>query len=55
LAYFTRSAEYPHGHPFALSISLLCSWTLGMLFSIIAFRFGKTRKLIREQMAAENA
>ena len=55
LAYFTRSAEYPHGHPFALSISLLCSWTLGMLFSIIAFRFGKTRKWIREQMSAENA
>ena len=55
LAYFTRSAEYPHGHPFALPISLLCSWTLGMLFSIIAFRFGKTRKWIREQMAAENA
>ena len=53
LAYMTRSAEFPNGHPFALSISLLCSWTLGMVFSIIAFRFGKTRKMIRQKIAEE--
>ena len=53
LAYFTRSAEYPNGHPFALSISLLASWMLGMLFSVLAFRFGKTRKKIREEMAKQ--
>ena len=53
IAYFTRSAQFPHGHPYALSISLLVSWTMGMLFSIIAFRFGKTRKMIRQKMAEE--
>ena len=50
IAYFTRSAEFPHGHPFALSISLLVSWVMGMVMSVVAFRFGKTRKLIREEM-----
>jgi len=53
LAYYTRSVEFPHGHPFALSISLLASWTLGMLFSVVAFRFGKTRKQIRQNMEKE--
>ena len=52
-AYFTRSAEFPHGHPFSLSISLLVSWTLGMIISAIAFRWGKTRRLIREEMARQ--
>ena len=53
LAYFTRSAEYPNGHPFALSISLLVSWTMGMVMSVIAFRLGKTRKQIRKNMELE--
>ena len=55
LAYFTRSVEFPNGHPFALSISLLVSWTMGMIISVIAFRWGKTRKLIRSYMDAEEA
>ena len=55
LAYFTRSAEFPHGHPFALSISLLVSWTMGMIISVIAFRVGKTRKMIRSEMAKQLA
>ena len=50
LAYFTRSAEFPNGHPFALSISLLVSWVLGMIISVVAFRWGKTRKMIRSMM-----
>ena len=53
LAYFTKSAEYPNGHPFSLSYSLLASWVLGMVMSVIAFRWGKTRKLIREEMAKQ--
>ena len=53
LAYFTRSAEFPNGHPFALSISLLVSWTMGMVMSVIAFRLGKTRKQIRKNMELE--
>ena len=46
LAYLSRSDLFPHGHPFALSISLLVSWTLGMLISILAYRFSKIRKVI---------
>ena len=55
LAYFTKTAEFPNGHPFALSISLLVSWTMGMLISVIAFRVGKTRKMIRSQMEKQLA
>ena len=50
LAYFTRSAEFPHGHPFSLSISLLISWVMGMVMSVIAYRFSKVRKTMKEEM-----
>ena len=50
LAYMTREAAWPNGHPFALSISLLINWVLGMVFSVLAFRYGKTRKMIRSEM-----
>ena len=46
LAYFTRSAEFPNGHPFSLSVSLLASWTLGMVISIIAYKKSKVRRTI---------
>ena len=55
IAYLTRSADFPHGHPYALSISLLVAWVMGMVCSAAAFRFGKTRKLIREEMARHTA
>ncbi len=55
LAHFTKSAEFPNGHPFSLSISLLVSWTMGMIISVIAFRWGKTRKMIRSYMSKEEA
>ena len=54
LAYLSRSADYPSGHPFALSISLLMAWCVGMLISVIAFRFGKVRKtMLAETEAAK--
>ena len=46
LAYFTKSGEFPNGHPFSLSISLLVSWTLGMVISIIAYKRSKVRRTI---------
>lgn len=46
LAYLTRSEGFPHGHPFALSASLLVSWTVGMLISIIAYRRSNVRQVI---------
>lgn len=44
LAYLTRSPEFPHGQPIALFGSLMFSWVLGMVISIIVFSIGKWRK-----------
>ena len=44
LAYLTESAEYPHGHPGALFGSLMISWVLGMIISIVVFSVGKWKK-----------
>ncbi len=46
IAYMTQSAQWPHGHPFALSISLLVSWTMGALISSAAFYRSKVRKFM---------
>ena len=44
LAYLTRTEELPHGSPIALFGSLMISWTLGMVISIIIFSMGKWKK-----------
>ena len=44
LAYLTRTPEFPHGQPIALFSSLMISWTLGMVISIIVFNVGKWKK-----------
>ena len=44
LAYLTRSTEFPHGHPGALFGSLMISWVLGMVLSIIVYAISKWRK-----------
>ena len=44
LAYLTRSPEFPHGRPEALFGSLLISWSMGMVLSVIVFRVGKWKK-----------
>ncbi|MBQ8604302.1 MAG: MATE family efflux transporter [Oscillospiraceae bacterium] len=46
VAALTKSAEFPHGHPVALFGSLLFSWSMGMVISIIAFRMGKWKRKI---------
>ncbi|MBQ3009400.1 MAG: MATE family efflux transporter, partial [Oscillospiraceae bacterium] len=46
IAALTKSAEFPHGHPVALFGSLLISWSLGMILSVIAFRMGKWKRKI---------
>ncbi len=45
MAALTASTEWPNGHPFSLSTSLLISWTMGALITFIAYRRGKWRKL----------
>ena len=46
VAYLTRSPEYPHGQPIALFGSLVASWTLGMVISIVVFSIGKWKKIM---------
>ena len=53
LAYFTKSVEFPNGHPFSLSVSLLASWTLGMVISIVAYKLSKVRKTILAETCKE--
>ena len=44
MAYLTASPQWPNGHPFSLSTSLLVSWTMGAIITLIAYRRGKWRK-----------
>jgi len=44
MAWLTRTPEFPHGQPIALYGSMVISWVLGMVISIIMFRLGKWRK-----------
>ena len=46
LAYLTRSPEFPHGNPIALFGSLMISWVIGMIMSVLMFKFGKWREKI---------
>ena len=43
-AYLTRSEAFPHGQPIALFGSLMFSWVMGMVFSIVVFSIGKWKK-----------
>ena len=53
IAYLTRSEAFPHGHPFALSASLLISWCSGMIISIIAYKRSKVRQTILAETCKE--
>ncbi len=44
LAFLTRTPEWPNGQPAALFVSLLVSWIVGMLLSIISYRMKWWRK-----------
>ncbi len=44
LAWLTRSEAWPHGHPIALFGSLMISWVLGMVMSIVVYSIGKWKK-----------
>jgi len=51
LAYLSRNEAYPKGQPFALFTSLLVSWSVGMIVSLIVFRIGKWKKKMVESAA----
>ena len=44
MAYFTRSADYPNGHPVSIFTSLLVSWSLGMVMTLVVYGIGKWKK-----------
>ncbi len=44
LAYITRSAEYPIGRQESIFVSLLISWIVGAIISILCYRFGKWKR-----------
>ena len=44
IAYLTQSPEFPHGQPVALFGSLMFSWVMGMVISVIVFATGKWKK-----------
>ena len=44
LASLTANVEYPHGQPAALYGSMLLSWVMGMVISIVVFCIGKWKK-----------
>ena len=48
----TRLPEAPHGQPIALFSSLMISWTLGMVISIIVFSLGKWKKKMMNQKSS---
>ena len=50
LAGLTRSAEFPQGAPQSIFASLLISWIVGMLLSILAYRIGFWRKNLPEEL-----
>ncbi|MDI9470011.1 MAG: MATE family efflux transporter [Bacillota bacterium] len=57
LAHLTRSTDWPNGHPFSLSVSLLVSWSLGALIQYLVYRRGRWRtlSLVRPQLQVEDA
>lgn len=44
IAYLTRSAELPHGRQECIFISLLCSWLIGALVTVVFYLRGKWKK-----------
>ena len=50
LAWLTRNELNPHGQPAALFGSLMFSWVMGMVLSVIVFSIGKWKKKMRLSM-----
>ena len=50
LAYLTRSARWPQGNPDMLYASLLLSWTMSMVMTIVAYKLGWWRRKLPEEL-----
>ena len=53
LAYLTRSDTFPQGSPHAIFASLLISWVIGTVLSVIAYRKGIWKKKLPNHMQQE--
>ena len=53
MAWFTRCEAWPNGRPESLSISLLVTWVMGAVISVIAFRRGGWRKALNAEEKPE--
>ena len=51
LAWLTRSDANPHGEPIALFGSLMISWVMGMVISVVVFSIGKWKKKMHLSLA----
>ncbi len=47
IAFLTRSQEYPNGRPESVFISLLVSWVLGALITVVFYLKGKWKKKLQ--------
>ena len=52
LAWLTKSELNPNGHPLIIPVSLLLSWSIGMIANLIEFRLGKWKKQMDKNVAA---
>ena len=52
MAWITTSEAWPKGHPVSIFTSLLVSWTLGMVITIIVYRMGRWKKKMYASAAA---
>jgi len=52
MAALTKSEAYPNGHPVSIFTSLLVSWSLGMVISVIVFKIGRWKKKMLASAAA---
>jgi len=50
LAFLTKSEAWPNGHPDAIFGSLLVTWIIGMIMSIVAYRKGLWRNRLPEDL-----
>lgn len=51
MAYLTKSPDYPNGHPVSVFTSLLVSWSLGMVITLVVFRLGKWKEKMHASAA----
>ena len=51
MAYLTKNPDYPNGHPVSVFTSLLVSWSLGMVITLVVFRLGKWKEKMHASAA----